>query len=117
MIRGNLLIIPIEDALFYLEAIYLQAKKPEGENGGDDKPRRPKLEMVVLKAGSNELEAVQAQTFDEALNMLLLGIPMNGETPTNGEKPSTLAELVQQYRERAADSDRILEQILEKMVE
>ena len=29
VIRGNLLILPIEDALFYLEAIYLQAKKPE----------------------------------------------------------------------------------------
>lgn len=115
VIRGNLLIIPIEDALFYLEAIYLQAKKSEGED--DDKPRRPKLEMVVLKAGSNELEAVQAQTFDEALNMLLLGIPANGETLTKGEKPSTLAELVQQYREREADSDQLLEQILEKMVE
>ena len=117
VIRGNLLIIPIEDALFYLEAIYLQAKKPEGEDGGDDKPRRPKLEMVVLKAGSNELAAVEAQTFDQALNMLLLGVPTNGETPTNGEKPSTLAELVQQYREREADSDRLLEQILEKMAE
>ena len=81
VIRGNLLIIPIEDALFYLEAIYLQAKKPEGEDSDDDKPRRPKLEMVVLKAGSNELEAVQAQTFDEALDMLLLGIPTDGETP------------------------------------
>ena len=115
VIRGNLLIIPIEDALFYLEAIYLQAKKSEGED--DDKPRRPKLEMVVLKAGSNELEAVQAQTFDEALNMLLLGIPANGETLTKGEKPSTLAELVQQYRDREADSDQLLEQILEKMVE
>ena len=115
VIRGNLLIIPIEDALFYLEAIYLQAKKSEGED--DDKPRRPKLEMVVLKAGSNELEAVQAQTFDEALNMLLLGIPANSETLTKGEKPSTLAELVQQYREREADSDQLLEQILEKMVE
>ena len=115
VIRGNLLILPIEDALFYLEAIYLQAKKPEGED--DDKPRRPKLEMVVLKAGSNELEAVQAQTFDEALNMLLLGIPANGETLTKGEKPSTLAELVQQYRDRAAESDQLLEQILEKMAE
>lgn len=115
VIRGNLLIIPIEDALFYLEAIYLQAKKPEGED--DDKPRRPKLEMLVLKAGSNELEAVQAQTFDEALNILLLGIPANGETLTKGEKPSTLAELVQQYREREADSNQLLEQILEKMVE
>ena len=70
--------------------------------------------MVVLKAGSNELTAVEAQTFDEALNMLLLGIPATGEPPKNGEKPSTLAELVQQYRDREAGSDRLLEQILEK---
>ena len=121
VIRGNLLIIPIEDALFYLEAIYLQAKKSEGEDGNDDKPRRPKLEMVVLKAGSNELAAVEAQTFDEALNTLLLGIPTNGETPANGEKPSTLTELVQQYRDlrtkRDTESNLLLEQILEKIAE
>ena len=121
VIRGNLLIIPIEDALFYLEAIYLQAKKSEGEDGNDDKPRRPKLEMVILKAGSNELAAVEAQTFDEALNTLLLGLPTNGETPANGEKPSTLTELVQQYRDlrtkRDTESNLLLEQILEKIAE
>ena len=121
VIRGNLLIIPIEDALFYLEAIYLQAKKSEGEDGNDDKPRRPKLEMVILKAGSNELAAVEAQTFDEALNTLLLGIPTNGETPANGEQPSTLTELVQQYRDlrtkRDTESNLLLEQILEKIAE
>ena len=121
VIRGNLLIIPIEDALFYLEAIYLQAKKSEGEDGNDDKPRRPKLEMVILKAGSNELAAVEAQTFDEALNTLLLGLPTNGETPANGEQPSTLTELVQQYRDlrtkRDTESNLLLEQILEKIAE
>jgi uncharacterized membrane protein (UPF0182 family) len=121
VIRGNLLIIPIEDALFYLEAIYLQAKKSEGEDGNDDKPRRPKLEMVILKAGSNELAAVEAQTFDEALNTLLLGLPTNGETPANGEQPSTLTELVQQYRDlrtkRDTESNLLLEKILEKIAE
>ena len=35
----------------------------------------------------------------------------------NGEEPSTLAELVQQYRKREADSDRLLQQILEKVAE
>ena len=115
VIRGNLLIIPVEDALFYLEAIYLQAKKPEGEAEDDDKPRRPKLEMVVLKAGANELEAVEAKTFDEALNFLSSGLEMNGETSANGEEPATLAELVQQYRERDAESAKLLEQILQKI--
>ena len=77
--------------------------------------------MVILKAGSNELAAVEAQTFDDALNTLLLGIPTNGETPANGEKPSTLTELVQQYRDlrtkRDTESNLLLEQILEKIAE
>ena len=57
VIRGNLLIIPIEDALFYVEAIYLQAqespqpKKGEKTEVDERNPRRPKLEMVIVKAG------------------------------------------------------------------
>ena len=48
VIRGNLLIIPIENALFYLEAIYLQAKelkpkKGEKAEADDDQPRRPEV--------------------------------------------------------------------------
>ena len=125
VIRGNLLITPIEDALFYLEAIYLQAKKPKpkkGEKAEDDdsKPRRPKLEMVVLKAGANELAAVEAKTFDEALNYLVLGIPMNGEASangksTNGEKPMTVVDLFKQMEQidaaSAAQKKQIREQI------
>ena len=118
VIRGNLLITPIEDALFYLEAIYLQAKKPKAEDD-DDKPRRPKLEMVVLKAGANELAAVEAKTFDEALNYLVLGIPMNGETSkngnANGEKPLTAAELFRQLEQVEAASAAQKKQIREQI--
>ena len=113
VIRGNLLIIPVENALFYLEVIYLQAK------GDDSKPRRPKLEMVILKAGANELDAVPAKTFDEALNFLMFGLPINGESgngeTANGEKPMTIEELFQQYEQldasTAAQKRQLLEQI------
>ena len=118
IIRGNLLIIPVEDALFYVEAIYLQAKKSEKANGDDNKPRRPKLEMVIVKAGSSELGT--AKTFDEALDVIFLGQPVNGE-PGGDEVEPTLPELIQQYRDlrtrRDAESDRLLEQILERLVE
>ena len=115
VIRGNLQIIPIDGALFYVEAIYLQAKKPEDQE--DDKPRRPKLQMIVVKAGSNELAAVdKAKTFDQVLEVLLLGLPTNGETAANGEKPPTLAELFKQYEHIDAESDaekrKISKQIL-----
>ena len=125
VIRGNLLIIPIENALFYLESIYLQTKKPkpkkgEKPNNDDSTPRRPKLAMVVLKAGSRELNAVPAKTFDEALNFLLLGLPVNGEISangeaTNGEKRVTLADLLKQIEQVDATSAAQKKQILEEI--
>ena len=116
IIRGNLLIIPIEDALFYVEAIYLQAKQTDAD---DDKPRRPKLEMVVVKAGSSELGT--AKTFDKALDVIFLGLPANGAPTGDGTAEPTLADLVKEYRDqqtkREAEADRLLEQILEKIAE
>ena len=120
VIRGNLLIIPVEDALFYLEAIYLQAKKPKPKKGEKtevdaDKARRPKLEMVVLKTGANELAAVEAKTFDEALNYLVLGLPMNGEKAANGEEQLTVKEILQQIRnaneKNGAEMDQLFKQL------
>ena len=116
IIRGNLLIIPIEDALFYVEAIYLQAKQTDAD---DDKPRRPKLEMVVVKAGSSELGT--AKTFDKALDVIFLGLPANGAPTGDGTAEPTLADLVKEYRDqqtkRDAEADRLLNQILEKISE
>lgn len=120
VIRGNLLIIPVEDALFYVEAIYLQAKEPKAKKGEQveidaNQPRRPKLVMVIVKAGSSELGT--AKTFDEALDVIFLGAPVNGvngET-ANGEKPMTIEELFQQYEQldasTAAQKRQLLEQI------
>ena len=109
VIRGNLLIIPIEDALFYVEPIYLQTKEREEQ---DHQPR-PKLEMVVVKAGSSELGT--AKTFDEALDVIFLGAPVNGEKPANGEKPLTRREIVQQlrkaYEQKDAEMDKLFKQL------
>ena len=119
IIRGNLLIIPIEDALFYVEAIYLQAKKSEKSNGDESKPRRPKLEMVAVKAGSSELGT--AKTFDEALDVIFLGLPTNGGGTGDNTTEPTLADLMQAYREQRTkqdvESDRLFDQILEKIAE
>ncbi len=116
VIRGNLLIIPVENALFYLEAIYLQAKKP----ADDSKPQRPELKMVILKSGANELDAVPAKTFDEALNFLMFGLPINGESrngeANNGEKPMTMDELRQQLDQLDASTAAQRRQIFEQMI-
>ena len=115
VIRGNLLIIPIEDALFYVEAIYLQAKKPEKGSGDDTKPRRPKLEMVVVKAGASELAS--AKTLDKALDVLFLGQPATTAPEIVGEAPPTAAELLEQLRQSRAKSDAEAEAILERLIE
>ena len=116
IIRGNLLIIPIEDALFYVEAIYLQAKQTDAD---DDKPRRPKLEMVVVKAGSSELGT--AKTFDKALDVIFLGLPANSTATGDDTAEPTLADLMREYHEqrtkRDVESDRLFDQILEKIEE
>ena len=120
VIRGNLLIIPIENALFYLEAIYLQAKEVKAKKGeksevDDNEPRRPELEMVILKSGANEVAAVPAKTFDEVLNFLVLGVPINGEEAANGEETLTVEELFQQFEQldasTAAQKRQLLKQI------
>ena len=79
--------------------------------------------MVVLKAGSNELNAVPAETFDEALNLLVLGLPMNGEAENgeaaNGEKPKTIDDLLEQLAQidaSAAATAAQRRQIIEQMM-
>ena len=118
VIRGNLLIIPIEDALFYIEAIYLQEKKltpKKGEKAIEpDTPRRPKLEMVVVKTGSSELGT--AKTLDQALDVLFLGAPVNGEqSAVNGEKPMTIEELFKEMDRIDAASTAEKKQLRERI--
>ena len=115
VIRGNLLIIPVDDALFYVEAIYLQAKKQERANGDDTQPRRPKLEMVVVKAGASELAS--AKTLDKALDVLFLGQPATTVPTEAGEAPPTAAELLEQLRQNRVKNDAETEAILEQLLE
>ena len=58
VIRGNLLVLPIENALLYVEPLYLQA-----ENG-----QIPELKRVILASGD---QIVMQQILSEALDALL----------------------------------------------
>lgn len=103
VIRGNLLVIPIEDGILYVEPLYLQA----GDRG------RPELTRVIVSLGS---EVAMAETFADALAAVLGGPaseagdggptapveepggPAAGRDPEPGGDPRQ-AELI----ERAAD--------------
>jgi len=83
VIRGDLLVIPIEDSILYVEPIYLQA---EGNN-------LPELKRVVA---SYENEVVMEETLDGALRSLFLGgasaASAPDRTPTSPQTTSREAE-------------------------
>jgi len=54
VIRGNLLVIPVEDALLYVEPLYLQAEQAQ----------MPELKQIIVAHGD---KLAWGETFDEAL--------------------------------------------------
>jgi uncharacterized protein len=60
VIRGNLLVIPVDDVLLFAEPIYLQAQRSP----------MPALRLIVL---ATQDRMAYATTFDEALKVLLAG--------------------------------------------
>lgn len=107
VIRGNLHVIPIEGGIFYVEPIYLVTKKSAeaaADNGTDPVQNRPKLEVVVVKAGKDEL--AWNTSFEGALQKIFLGqaaSPSIAESPTpeteGPSKDERIRMLVQQLLE------------------
>ena len=97
VIRGDLLVIPIEEALLYVQPIYLQAQ------GG----RIPELKRVVA---AYQNRVVMRETLDDALAQLFGGAPappaaepeiaVDSTAPTGAvTRDSRLATLLQQARQ------------------
>ncbi len=76
LLRGNLLVIPLDDSLLYVEAFFLQA------SGGQSK--LPELKQVAV-ATQDRLAA--AKTFDEALRLLFP--ELESQQPAGQAKPQT----------------------------
>jgi hypothetical protein len=125
VIRGNVLAIPVEGTLFYVEPIYLKAKTAA----------YPELRLVVVMHEDN---LSYAETFEEALAGLFGERTAPPPEPAEAEEPAEAAEsnagfdelareaqdAFDDYLERQADRDfegsaealRRLEQALERMV-
>ena len=81
VIRGNLLVVPVENTLFYIEPIYL---KPEGVS-------YPDLEVITVQAGG---QFAAASDFDSALKKIYgIGISSKIE-PEKGTNEDSNAEAV-----------------------
>ncbi len=75
VIRGNLLMIPIEDSFLYVEPVFLQ-----GSSGG-----LPELKSTIV--ATSERLAME-QTLDEALGSVFGGGPLPTPTPTPAPAPT-----------------------------
>ena len=68
VIRGDLLVVPIEESLLYVEPVYLRAEQGE----------LPELKRVIVAYGN---EIVMRETLDEALTAIFGDRPPEPETP------------------------------------
>ncbi|MFC1915256.1 UPF0182 family protein [Chloroflexota bacterium] len=97
VIRGNLLVIPIEQSILYVEPVYLKAERGQ----------LPELKRVIVASG--DLIAMEP-TLTQSLNTIYAGLPTK-ELPTATPIPapglptelSELAKLAQEHYDRAQD--------------
>ena len=86
VIRGNVLAIPVNNTLFYVEPIYLQAETAA----------YPELRIVVVMHGDN---MSYAKTFDEALNGLFSKSPvLKSLSQSEKTTPITVSQLPGQIK-------------------
>ncbi len=71
VVRGNLLAIPIEDSLMYVEPVYLQAGSADRM---DRRRELPELKRVIVTHGK---KIAMAPTLDEALEQVFGAMPEN----------------------------------------
>lgn len=105
VIRGNLLIIPVEDALLYVEPLYLQASQS----------RMPELRRVIVAHGdqvvmeTNLNEALE-KIFGELGGIIEEGRQAGGPTPEGEPVQKDIAALVEEANRLFEEAERHLKE-------
>jgi len=97
VIRGNLLVIPLEDTLMYVEPLFLQAERST----------LPELKRVIVASGPR---IVMAESLDAALSQLLGRAPGPAQPTSPGPSGGRPDELIRQARETYERAQRLLRQ-------
>lgn len=105
VIQGNMLVVPIEESLLYVQPIYIRAD-PEG---GSDSSGIPEFKKVVISYnGQIEME----NSLDEALATVFGAAPGGGPPPADDgpqvEVPQEVASLLNAAARAFADADAAL---------
>ena len=80
VIQGNLIVVPVDDSLIYLQPVYLQSQQSAF----------PEFQRIIV---ASPRQVVWAETLGEALDLLLVaeGGPSPGPTPTPAPTPTPSA--------------------------
>jgi uncharacterized membrane protein (UPF0182 family) len=128
VIKGNMLIIPVEESLLYVQPIYIRAQ----QTGQDSQSGIPEFKRVVVSF-NKQIEI--GDTLDDALALLFDGVvpsPGDGEPGDGGELPGDALALLeeaaqafdeatealrngdlQRYAEKVAEAEALVRQALE----
>ncbi|TRZ90303.1 MAG: UPF0182 family protein [Methanosarcinales archaeon] len=99
VIRGNLLVIPVEDSLLYVEPIYLRAAQ---------KDAIPELKRVIVAYGD---KITMQETLDEAIAVIFGGkAPERPVIPVVVEDTGTTQELIKQAVEHYEKAQQFLKE-------
>ncbi len=96
IIRGNLLVIPIENSVIYVEPLYLQAEQSE----------LPELKRVILAYSDR---VVMAESLDQAFQ-LVFGKEVPEEKPPPKEEARSISELIQEATEHFNNAQEAIRQ-------
>ncbi len=102
VIRGNLLVIPIEDGLLYVEPVYLQASKSE----------IPELKRVVVAYGS---DIAMEESLEKSLAKIFVGEEEIKEAPPKvaEEKKEEVEEEIKSLQELITEANQSFTEALE----
>ncbi|MBI5253827.1 MAG: UPF0182 family protein, partial [Euryarchaeota archaeon] len=100
VIRGNLLAIPIEDSLLYVEPIYLRAEQ---------KDAMPELKRVIIAFGER---LTMQETLEKSLSVIF-GRPEEVKPAPTAEKKPAIDEALKQYEKARAELEKLREMLEE----
>jgi uncharacterized membrane protein (UPF0182 family) len=88
VIRGNLLVIPIEDSIMYVEPLYLKSEQSQ----------IPELKRVIVAYGER---IAMEQTLEESLNVVFGGKPTPVSTTVQPEQPKQVGQSLRELAKQA----------------
>ena len=100
VIRGNLLVIPVDQAILYVEPIYLQAEASQ----------LPELRRVIVAYGNR---IAMEETLAEALAQVMSGDQPDGAEPLDSTEPPAGAEAIEPRPALPAVEGEVSDLILE----